>query len=365
LTVLGYDLAILRHPPAGTARYATRLLDAMTVARLRDEIVPVQAWPRLRAGRRWLRSVNALSDLGWYGVGSQFAAARHRVDVWFSPANILPFWLPRPMVVTIHDLNFLEIPDAYDSAYRRWAATAFQRSAQVATRVVTDSSFAARQLTDRFGIHDERIVVAYPGVDHAEAAAPASIRIGPPARYALFVGQTEPHKNVEVLLSAWRSGVPVDLHLVIAGPPGRDDERLRLLANTPELRERVHFLGRVSESALARLYDDAHVFVFPSLLEGFGFPPLEAMARGVPTAVADRTSLPEITEGAAILFDPNDAARLAEVVTALSEDWQLRERLQTDGRERAGQFRWHRTAEVVWSAIDAATQRRDPGPKLA
>jgi glycosyltransferase involved in cell wall biosynthesis len=168
------------------------------------------------------------------------------------------------------------------------------------------------------------------------------------------VGQTEPHKNIGLLLDAWRAGVPAELDLVICGPAGRDDARLREMAAAPELRARVHFTGRLDDAALARAYQDARLFLCPSLAEGFGFPPLEAMARGIPTAVSNAGALPEVTAGGAVLFDPHDADALATLVTRLASDEPLRNQLSTRGREVVARYTWAATAAALWSEVTSA-----------
>jgi len=166
------------------------------------------------------------------------------------------------------------------------------------------------------------------------------------------VGQTEPHKNIGVLIEAWRIGVPRGLHLVIAGRPGRDDERLRsIVGGDQSLRELVHLVGSVDEQRLARLYEDATCFLFPSRTEGFGFPPLEAMARGVPTAVANSSSLPEVTDRGALIFDPDDPQAVADICSRLVQDEAERARLATVGRVVAGRYVWRETALIAWKAV--------------
>lgn len=355
MTRLLFDLSIRRHPQTGTARYATELLAAMQLSRGPDEsIATSHGFPRAGRGRRVMRYANAAADLVWLTAASRIVAWRHRSQVWYSPANIVPIGPFLPSVVTIHDLNFLIAPEAFDRRYRSWATTMFRTSAARASRILADSAFTAAQIVRFFDVAPDQVHVAYPGVDHAIRVAPGPRIRDVAERYALFVGRTEPHKNVELLVNAWRFGVPDDLHLVIAGRPGRDDENLRAIASMSQLRNRVVFLGRVDEAQLARLYADATCFLFPSRVEGFGLPPLEAMAQGVPTAVANLTSLPEVTGNAAIWFDADDPSALATVVSEISEDGPLRRRLQHDGPARAANYRWATTADRVWSAVREA-----------
>jgi alpha-1,3-rhamnosyl/mannosyltransferase len=128
------------------------------------------------------------------------------------------------------------------------------------------------------------------------------------------------------------------------------------MASSSELRARVTFTGPLDDARLARLYAEAHCFVFPSLAEGFGFPPLEAMARGVPTAVSTAGSLPEVTADGALHFDPRDVQGLAELVNQLAQDADLRTRLSEAGREVAGRYRWSSTADQIWQEVRHALE---------
>jgi glycosyltransferase involved in cell wall biosynthesis len=346
---LGYDLSILRHPPAGTARYAVELLRAMRESQ-RDVIIEAHGWPRGPRGSPVWRVANFASEIGWLMVGAAGVALRHRVQAWYSPANTLPFALPRPLVVTIHDTNVLR-SDAYDPAYAAYARLAFLMSGRRATAVIADSHDARSRLIAELGLPADRVVVAYPGIDHArgQVAGSPDPRVRKP--YALFVGQTEPHKNIGRLIEAWSGNVPAGLHLVIAGPPGRDEARLGAQVAASPVRDRIVRLISVDDPALERLYAEAWCFVFPSLTEGFGLPPVEAMSRGIPTAVAEATALPEITAGAALLFDPEHPEAIAQAVRSIAEDTSLRERLRHQGPAVASRYRWATTATTVWQTI--------------
>jgi glycosyltransferase involved in cell wall biosynthesis len=354
---IGYDATVLRQAPhAGTARYARELMHAMRAsAPSGARLVVLDGWPRWRIDAAWARparrAVNLMADAGWLSGGALWAAASNRLDGWFGPANALPLLLPRPAVVTVHDLNFLTVPDAYDRGYARYAETMLRQTVRRARRIITDSNASRAELVARLGADPARVRAIYPGTDHLARVSPAAEDPGVPRPYALFVGQTEPHKNVGLLLDAWRAGVPDGLHLVVCGPAGRDDERLRTAAAGARLAGRVYFTGLVDDRRLARLYADARLFLFPSLAEGFGFPPLEAMARGVPTAVAAATSLPEVARDGALHFDSRDARALASLVTQMSEDRTLRDALSARGRRIAAGYTWAATARAVWEEV--------------
>lgn len=352
---IAVDMSILRHPHGGTARYANEVVRELSDSTRYDATVRTTAGlPRLQRGHRVLRVLNAVSDYGWLAFGSAVSAARLKADVWYSPANTISPALRVPAVVTIHDVNFLIMPEAYDRAYRLWAKRAFSVAARHASRIVTDSHYSAAQLNQLLAIPNDRISVAYPGIDHVSRLPEIGDRRQRPSRYALFVGQTEPHKNVGLLLNAFRLEVPKDLTLLVAGSPGRDDERLRELALAPDLRNRVRFLGRVPDFELADLYRNATCFLFPSKVEGFGLPPLEAMAYGIPTAVAATSSLPEVTGNGAAHFDPDDAWALSLLINRLADDDEMRSCLSLQGRQRAAKFRWRETAAIVWDSLTAA-----------
>jgi glycosyltransferase involved in cell wall biosynthesis len=349
--LLGFDLAVLRRPNAGTARYATELRAAMDQAAGDDVVVGLDGWRGVDPGGQARRAANLASDLGWLTFGSMIAAVRLGLDAWFGPANVVPLALPRPKVVTILDANVFRVPSDYDRAFVAYAQAMFRQSARRAAAVLTLSEDARHHLIEDLPIEPGRITVAYPGIDHRLADVVPEPTARRATRYALFVGQTEPHKNVERLVAAWNTTVPRDLDLVIAGPPGRAERAvLDAIAASPGP-PRIHRLGSVPEAALAGLYDGASCFVFPSLAEGFGLPPLEAMARGVPTAVAASASLPEVTDGGALIFDPLDVDSIADAVTRLTEDADLRARIADVGRTVAAKYTWARTAATAWRVV--------------
>src|SRR5438067_8190621 len=160
-----------------------------------DTLVAARGWPRGSRGGRFRRYANFGADLGWLTIGSLAFAVRRGIDLWYSPANVLPLAIPRPMVVTVHDVNFLTIDGYHDRTFTRYANLAYRMATRRAAAVLTVSEYARRQLIERLGVPPDRIVVAYPGIDHI-SRVPALPDTSLPWRYALFVGHTEPHTDI-------------------------------------------------------------------------------------------------------------------------------------------------------------------------
>jgi glycosyltransferase involved in cell wall biosynthesis len=181
-------------------------------------------------------------------------------------------------------------------------------------------------------------------------------RYGLPPRFILNVGTLEPGKNQAMLVRAFHrlKGQGLEQGLVIAGQKGWMYEKLFRLVDGLGLREDVRFVGYLPDDDLAAVYNMADLFVFPSLYEGFGLPPLEAMACGLPVVASSAPALAEVLDGAALLVDAYDASAVAEATAKALRDKRLRSRLRRQGLERASQFSWQRTARGTVAAYEAA-----------
>jgi glycosyltransferase involved in cell wall biosynthesis len=350
---IAVDTSVLRRPHTGIARWVTGLTTALAASGRHD--VRLAPGPgRLGRGGALYRIPNLLRQRWWYAVGLPRQAWAAGADVILGPANFAARRSAIAQVVTIHDANFLQAPGTYEPAVVEYLTRVVRHAAANADALTTPSEHSRRNLIDHFGVRPEAISVVYPGVEPPPRALES--RAPHPRPYALYVGATEFHKNLDTLLRAWRPDPPEDLDLVLVGQPGR--AHATLLAEAARRGGSVIVRGAVDQAELERWYGHAAVFLFPSLAEGFGYPPLEAMQRGVPVIAARAGALPEVLDDAAMLHEPWDADEVRSLVTAVVTDGELRARLIEIGRSRAEGFTWDRAVAGMDAAIERALATR-------
>lgn len=346
------DTAILRRPATGTARWVRGLTKALA-AQPEIEIVtsmgPARVeWSRSGSGwpgpRDWLNRVpNVIRQRWWYEVGIRRLADRAGADVLLMPANLsAPRGRP-PQVVAILDVNFLTQPGTYESAATRYLAWSFARAVKNADALITISKFSREEICRHLGADPKAISVVYPGLD--EPNTPSSTESPLDRPYALWVGATEVSKNVGLLLEAWSAGAPSGLSLAIVGQPGRDHPAL--IERAAKLGGQIVITGAVDDHELEQWYQHAAVFLFPSLTEGFGYPPLEAMLRNVPVIAARAGSLPEVLGDAALFHPTDDPLAVRTHIASLMQDRDLRSAQLQRGRERAALYGWGRAGAEI------------------
>ncbi|MBN1639933.1 MAG: glycosyltransferase family 4 protein [Anaerolineae bacterium] len=282
------------------------------------------------------------------------------VDLFHSPDFTLPPVQGRTRtLVTVHDLSFLHLPDCFQPSLLEYLVAHVPRAVARAHCVIADSESTRRDLVDAYGVPPGRVVVIYPAVeprfrplDDQPALARVRERYQLPQRFILSLGTIQPRKNYTGLIEAFaRLGDP-ELSLVIVGGRGWLYDDVFAAVREHRLEERVCFPGYVADEDVPALYNLASVFALPSLYEGFGIPPLEAMACGTPVVVANNSSLPEVVGDAGLLVETRDTEALADALDRLLRDAALRRALTAAGLVRARAFTWRRSAEQLLATYE-------------
>ena len=323
--------------------------DYVLLSRVQDMDVASQLGPNFRA---------VLEPSPNYSLREQlhvpWVLRRERPDVFHAPHYVLPPAVLCRSVVTIHDCIHLMfpqyLPNKMSYAYARasmWAAV--KRS----DRILTVSEASKRDILHFFNVAPEKIVVVYNAIDDHfwltppdEEVARVRERYQLDHQFVLYVGNIKPHKNLVRLIESFaelrRTGFE-ELKLLIIGDEISKLPSLRRAVHGHKLHKHVRFLGYVSDDTLRVLYRLAALFAFPSLYEGFGLPPLEAMASGTPVVASNQSSLPEVTGDAAVLVDPYDVASIVDGMRRVLCDPTLAADLRRRGPERAREFSWSRS----------------------
>lgn len=311
-----------------------------------------------------------LADYPWYGFREQvvfpMVLLQERLDLVHFPHFNVPLLYRRPFVVTIHDLILLRYPTTRNTtrsiltywlkflAYRFVISSAVRR----AKRILTVSHFTEEDILREYPEASGKIVMAYEGCELGDADPVSEERArggcqshGILSPYFLYVGNAYPHKNLEAFIPL--AGRFPDVRFVLVGRQDFFYRRLKRMTEAAGIGNIV-FSGFVSDRDLPMLYRGAKGYIFPSLYEGFGLPPLEAMRLGVPVIASSRGSLPEVLGDAALFFDPGDGSELADRVEAVLSDETLARALSEKGRMRAGMFRWETMAEASLAAYREA-----------
>jgi glycosyltransferase involved in cell wall biosynthesis len=317
---IGFDTSPLHQTVAGANRYVTSLLTALEATG--EVSIRRYALP----GRGRVKSI--VRDVAWYLEALPRAASRDSVALLHCPTQRAPIRARVPLVVTVHDVATLRLPEAFNAWTRRYTRAVLPRVVRSADRIIAVSEFTASELQALLAVPRERIAVVPNGV-------------GPPFRpegdtadgdYVLAVATREPRKNLERLAAAVHAR-RTELRLV--GGRGWGSVRLE---------QHVQELGVVTDEELARLYRSARCLAYVPLYEGFGLPVLEAMASGTPVVASAIPALRELAGAAAVFVDPLDTEDIAR---GLGEAAARRDELVALGRERAATFSWQRTAEAT------------------
>jgi len=356
---------------AGNETYAINLIEALaqidqvnqyTLYVTRDEAVArfADRWPNFQVKRTLPHT-----PLVRIPLTLSVELRRSPVDLLHVQYTAPPF-ARCPIVSTIHDLSFEHLPETFTRRSRAQLRLTVRRTARKAARILTLSEFSRRDIIETYAVNPDRVLVT-------PAAAPARFapvenetelkeireRYRIKANYLLSLGSLQPRKNLARLIEAYASLQKLCSNdqlpqLVFAGKPGWLDDEIYRAAQRENRNESIKFIGYVPEKDLPALYSGAICFVYPSFFEGFGLPVLEAMQCGTPVIAGNRTSLPEVTGEAALLFDPFDSGALAEAIGRVVDKPGYREELRVKGLERARTFSWTTTAKLTLQAYEEA-----------
>jgi glycosyltransferase involved in cell wall biosynthesis len=310
--------------------------------------VPVDA----RRREQWVLGEQTLLPL---------AAARAGCDLVHSLASTAPVWGGFRRVLTVHDLIYARFPDAHPGIRDRGMRVLVPLAARRSARVIAISHSTRRDLVELLRLSPERIDVVPQGLGAVHrvgglTARETRARFGLGERRVLLtLCAKRPHKNLLALIEAL-ARIPGERRplLVLPGYPTWHEAQLRSRAVELGISEDVRLAGWLAEGEIEGLWAAADAFVYPSLYEGFGLPVLEAMARGVPVACSNASSLPEVAGDAALLFDPRSQAAIAQAIERLLGDTALAARLRGRGRARANEFSWERTARLTLESYEQA-----------
>ena len=303
----------------------------------------------INAEYRILKPIHASS--GFQGhIWEQFALPRKlsSKSILWSPANTGPLFVSN-QALTIHDLSPLEHPEWFRGTFATWYRLFLPILARRVRIIFTDSNYVKQRVISHFGIRN--VKVAPCGVNPCRFTPQAKQeKYHLPPRYILFVGSTEPRKNITALLQAWDEIKDHfrDTWLIVAGSRGPVFQPVKFSRTI----ERVRFLDYVEDEALPGLYAGAMLFVLPSFDEGFGLSPLEAMASGTPVITSNGGALPEVVGNAGLIFDLSRLDTLTEAMKLFLSDPNLRQSMKEKGLARAKLFSWQNTADLVWNTLN-------------
>jgi glycosyltransferase involved in cell wall biosynthesis len=359
---IGIDATSLPYQPVGAGNYIINLIRSLS--RLSDDIQYVIFThksgyelinlPELACIEWWiLTDKKPALRLIWEQTVFPLLVKRARLDLLHSPHYTRPAWLPCSSVVTFHDLSFLLYPRLHTVVKRLFFSVAIYLSARVADAIITVSENTRQDALRILKVPLEQVFTVRLGVseDFKRIVDRGSLRqvqekYKLPDKYILYVGTIEPRKNISLLLRAFRliRQKRYSHHLVIVGKLGWMYQEILHLIEGIGLKDYVRFTGYVDSEDLPALYNLAEVLVYPSVYEGFGLPPLEAMACGTPVITSAVSSMPEYISDAGLLIQPNEEALVKALEEVLNKP-DLRTHLSSKGIEIAANYSWKSTAE--------------------
>ncbi len=354
---IGVDARLVYYHQAGIGQYILRLMQALAQIDREDEIVLFKSRKDktaiVRQSNFKLQSLWTPSHHPFESRALSIELAPYRLDVLHSPDFIPPGFPRCPSVITVHDLAFLKYPRFLTRSSARYYGQV-EVAASRADHIIAVSQSTKRDTIQMLGVPEEKITVIYEAahplfapISNEEPLARVRAKFGLPRDFILFVSTIEPRKNIPTLLRAFkqlRARYKAPITLALAGNRGWLVEEVDAVVEELKLGDSIRFLGGVPNEELVYLYNAATCFILPSYYEGFGLPPLEAMACGTPVIVSKVASLPEVVGDAALLVEPEDVEGWCVAMMRVLDDENLRREMRAKGLKRAATFSWERAA---------------------
>jgi len=362
---IGIDARMFGPRQGGLGRYVQQLVLHLEKLNTNDEFVIFlrqENWDEYEPKNPHFKKV--LANIPWYGWREQILLPqilnKEKIDLMHFPHWNVPLFYSKPFVVTIHDLLLLHYPTREASTLgpigyffkQLIFKIVLNHAARQAKKIITVSEFSKNDIVKTLNIPANKISVTYPAPlpksyneNLKEKKEEIFTKFGITKPFVLYVGVAYPHKNLNRLLEAWKifqEKYNVNYQLVLAG---KEDFFYNKLKNNFANENNVIFAGFINDNELQTLYINAALYVFPSLYEGFGLPPLEAMQYNIPVISSDRTCLPEILKNAAIYFNPENITEMAEAIQRGLTDQTLRSELVANGQKLYPAYSWKILAE--------------------
>lgn len=293
----------------------------------------------------------------WEQCIQPLALYRANIDLLHALAFAGPVASSIPWIATVYDLSFVRYPHSFHRANRIYLTWAVRHAVRHARRIIAISASTRRDLIERFGAAPERVVVVYCGADpaftavrHEPAIAELRTRYNLPAKMILHVGTIEPRKNLVRLIHAFaraKRAAHLPHQLVLVGARGWKYAEVDAAIEHAGVTNEVRLVGYVPQAELPLWYQAADLFVYPSLYEGFGLPPLDAMASGVPVITSNAASLPEVAGDAALQIEPTDLAALTDAIVRVLTEPHLRAQMVERGMRQAQRFSWAQAGQAT------------------
>jgi len=368
---LGIDARLYGTKHGGIGRYTEKLIENLQQIDQKNDYYIFLAGDNFSGFQPQYPNFHKVSaDFKVYGIFEQllypYLLYKYKLDLVHFPHFNAPIMYSKRFIVTIHDLIISHYPSSRATTLHPLLYKAklgaynllIERVARKADKILTVSNYTKNDIIKFLKISAEKILVAYDGVDLPEATSGDACEkilqeFGIEGKYLLYVGSAYPHKNLEKLVEAFgeiKKDYP-QLQLVLGGKNDFFYKRLKKTAETAEnfgeIKDSIIFTDYLSDDKLSCLYDNAELYVFPSLMEGFGIPPLEAQSYGVPVVCSNATCLPEILGESALYFDPNNISDMAEKICLALASPDVRNELIRKGSENIKKYSWRKMAEGI------------------